>query len=139
MPMTRHYKAITDHVPIDYLAHLNRIDVYFNWKARELVELFERRKLRELEGDGCQSLICQLKRRLTSFALECNALPLRTPQQLMATAQAIARNPQAFSSKTRENTIPRSLHGSMMLSQLLLARTSFCLQISNADGDRPCP
>jgi hypothetical protein len=96
MPMTRHYKAITDHVPIDYHAHLNRIDVYFNWKHRELVELFERRKLRELEGDDCQSLICQLKRRLTSFALDCNALPLRTPRQLMATARAIARNPLAF-------------------------------------------
>lgn len=94
--MPKHYKAVTNHVPIDYHAHLNRIDVYFNWKWKELVELFHCWKLRKLEYDDCQALIDQLKRRLTSFALDCNALPIRTPRQLMATAKAIARNAQAF-------------------------------------------
>lgn len=94
--MPRHYKAITNHVPIDYHAHLNRIDVYYNWNRTELIKVFERWKLRELESDDCQALIDELKRRLTSFALDCIALPVRTPRQLMATAKSIARKPEAF-------------------------------------------
>lgn len=94
--MPRHYKAITDHVSIDYAADLDRIELYFVGRRKELEALFVRWKLRTLEFDDVEALLDQLKRRVTGFALDCNALPLRTPRQLSATVKAIARDPQAF-------------------------------------------
>lgn len=94
--MPRHYKAITDHASVDYHVHLNRIDVYFNWKHDELVALFKRWGFPPLEADDSEALIAALKRRASGFALECNAVPLRTPLQLMPTVRAIARRPRAF-------------------------------------------
>lgn len=94
--MPRHYKAITDHVPIDHGADLDRIEDYFNGTRKELEALFARWKLRPIQFDDWEAMIFQLKRRVTGFALDCNALPMRTPRQLMATVKAIARDPQAF-------------------------------------------
>jgi hypothetical protein len=94
--MPRHYKAITNHVPIDYGADLNAIELYFNGKRNEFEPLFKFWNLRPLEFDDCGALVDQLKRRVTGFALDCNALPMRTPRQLTATVKAIARKPEAF-------------------------------------------
>jgi hypothetical protein len=94
--MSRHYKAITNHVSLDYGAALDEIEVYLDGKGEELKALFLRWKLRVFEFDDREALIAQLKRRLTGFALDCDALPMRTPHQLRATVKVIARRPQAF-------------------------------------------
>lgn len=96
MRMPRHYNAITDHVPIEYDSDLDEITAYFRAHAEDLRGLFERWALRPLESDDGDALIEQLNRRVTGFALDCNALPLRTPRQLMATVKAIRIDPEAF-------------------------------------------
>lgn len=94
--MPRHWKAITNHVPMDFGHDLDEIVAYFADRDREFVSVFERWKLRPLQFDEVGPLIAQLRRRLIGFALDCNALPLRTPQQLMATVKAIAKDPRTF-------------------------------------------
>ena len=89
--MPRHYKAITDHVPIDYESDLNAIEQYFEGKGKDLEALHARWKLRPLEFDDSAALVEQLKRRIVRFALDCNANPQRTPLQLIATAKSYPR------------------------------------------------
>ena len=98
--MSRYHKAVTDFVPIDYELHLGRIDVYFDWQHKALVKLFDDWGLRPLLSDDCEALVDQLKRRLVSFALDCNSLPMRTPNQLVSTVRAILRNPSDFVEKS---------------------------------------
>ncbi|WP_421693936.1 hypothetical protein [Aestuariivirga sp.] len=81
---------------MNYCNDLDEIDLYFTGRDKEFVSLFERWKLRLLEFDDCAALIAQLRRRLTDFALNCNAMPLRTPRQLMPTVRAIAESPLVF-------------------------------------------
>lgn len=94
--MPTRYKPKTDHEPLDYRDGLNRIDAFCDDLRPGLQELFADRCKIELEFDDYAPLINQLKAKLTRFALDCNALPLRTPRQLMTTVTHIARQPEEF-------------------------------------------
>lgn len=94
--MARDYKALTAHAPIDYQDDLDAVSSYFEGKDNEFLFIFERWNLRRREYDDVEALIDRVTQRLVQFALECDALPLRTPRKLRATVQAIARHPADF-------------------------------------------
>lgn len=94
--MPRHYKAVTDHRPIDYQKDLDAISRYSRGRGDDLRAIFLRWKLRPLEEDEIGALISRVTRRLVDFALVCDAVPMRTPQKLMATVSRIAKRPDAF-------------------------------------------
>ena len=94
--MPTHHKPIKNHAPMDYAEDLKDISDACDDFSKDFLALFERRNLRPLEFDDLAALIEQVKRRLIRFALDCNALPRRTPRQLIATVKAIAQNPYAY-------------------------------------------
>lgn len=94
--MPRHYKAVTDHRPIDYGQDLRSIARYFRGKGDNFRAIFARWKLRPLENDDAGALIEQVTRRLIDFALVCDAIPMRTPLKLRATVREIAKRPAKF-------------------------------------------
>ena len=94
--------AITNHAPMDFGHDLDEIQAYLTERADDLVAIFQRRKLRPLEFDEVGPLIAQLQRRLIGFAFDCNALPLRTPRQLIPTVKAIAKDPATFLARVGE-------------------------------------
>ena len=128
--MSRHYKAITNHVPMDFGQELDQIETYFRGLHEAFVSLFERWTHRPLEFDEVGPLIAQLQRRLVGFALDCNALPLRTPQQLMATVRVIAKDPRP-SWPVSGNMIPRRWRGSMGLMPAIPMRDGRSWRISS--------
>lgn len=91
--MARHYKAVTDHVPIDHKKDLHAIARYFRGQGDNFLAIFDRWKLRRPEHDDVGVLVEQVTRRLIDFALVCDAIPMRTPRKLMATVKEITRRP----------------------------------------------
>jgi AcrR family transcriptional regulator len=94
--MPRHYKAVTDHRPIDYAKDLNAIHRYFKGKTNRLLSIYRRWKLSPPNHDDTRAIIEQVTRRLIDFALACDAFPKRTRRQLMATVKEISKRPVAF-------------------------------------------
>jgi hypothetical protein len=94
--MPRHYKAVTDHGPIDYHKDLRAIARYFREKGAQFLAIYDRWKLPAPAHDDLRSLIEQVTRRLIDFALACDAIPKRTPRKLRATVREIARRPAKF-------------------------------------------
>lgn len=81
---------------MDYESELNCIDGFCDGMSEAIHGVFARWKLRPLAFDDMAALIEQVKRHLIRFALDCNALPVRSPCQLMATVKSIAKKPFAF-------------------------------------------
>jgi hypothetical protein len=94
--MSTRRRPITNLVSLNYGADLERIEEICNGLGKSFLALFERWKLRTLEFDDQAALIEQVKRRLIRFALDCNALPVRSPRQIIATVRSIAEDPAAF-------------------------------------------
>ena len=94
--MPKHYKPIVGHKPAVSVAELDAIEDHLENIRGELKDLFERWKLKKMDFDDWGPFISQIKRRLIEFVLHCDALPLRTPRQLIPTVRVIANDPCAF-------------------------------------------
>jgi hypothetical protein len=94
--MPQHYKAVTDHSPIDYRKDLNSIPRHFRGKGEHFLAIYDRWKMPAPEHDDLRALIEQVTRRLIDFALTCDAIPMRTPHKLKATVKEVAKRPSEF-------------------------------------------
>lgn len=99
--MVRHYKAVTDHTPIDFEDGLEAIESYFEGRSEEIRSIFGHWKHRPPEPDDVEALIDLTTRRLIEFALVCDAIPMRTPLKLEATVKAMAKRPAEFLANVR--------------------------------------
>ena len=81
---------------MDYGGELTRIDEQAEALKPEFWKLFSRWCSTDLDADGLDAFMDNVKRELTYFALGCNALPLRTPRKLTATVKHIAKHPAEF-------------------------------------------
>jgi hypothetical protein len=94
--MPRHYKAKTDHSPIDHKKDLHAITRYFRGKGDHLLAIYDRWELTAPEHDDVGALVELITRRLIDFVLVCDAIPMRTPRKMMATVKEIAKRPAKF-------------------------------------------
>lgn len=93
--MPTKYKAILDHVPLDCETDLNAIAAHVE-RCCEAVQNLLVRCGADPQDVDLERILTDAITILTRFALDCNALPQRTPKMLMATASKIAQNPQEF-------------------------------------------
>lgn len=94
--MALNYKAILDHEPSDDDG--KALDVIANHVAscsQAILDILVRCGA-NAQDVGILRLRDDAIMHLTTFALSCDALPMRTPKMLMATAEEIIRNPQIF-------------------------------------------
>ena len=93
------YSPVTDHRSLDYLNDLNSIHQWIDSHRFQIEQLLENYGVK-LEYDDRDRFYDELKTELVKFALECNAIPLRTPRMLIATVSKIAQKPQEFLEKS---------------------------------------
>ena len=90
------HKTIRNYQPMDYGGDLTRIDDLADQLKPRIREIFSRWCSTDLDDDDLGTFVGNVKLALMYFALDCNALPLRTPRRLMATVKHIAKHPAEF-------------------------------------------
>jgi len=93
--MPTKYKPVLNHESVDIEIDLDEIAIKaINlWPA--IREAFTGCDI-HLEYDDRERILTDIVSVLTRFVLTCDALPLRTPNMMLATANEIKRNPQKF-------------------------------------------
>ena len=93
--MPTKYRKITGYKPLDFDRDLERIAQLVNDSRDAILKLFSDIGF-PIDYDDSDRLFDDLKEILTKFALAANAMPLRTPNMLMATVKVIGNNPRDF-------------------------------------------
>jgi len=93
--MPTKYKPILNHVGLDYEVELDAIAVRVEVCWQAIREAFIKCG-KHLESDDKERIVTDIVTILTRFVLNCDALPVRTSNMMIATASEIAKNPQKF-------------------------------------------
>lgn len=94
--MPTKYKPCLDHEPLRVSTELELIDRAVRGIEYPIREIFEKRCSVFLEEDDLESFWDALSIALCLFALECTALPKRSPNQVRATVAEIEKDPERF-------------------------------------------
>jgi hypothetical protein len=94
--MPTYYKAIVDHQPVKFGGELERIEMELADLRCPMRTLFDRWCGIELNDEKLRALLESVRYSLVRFALDCNAIPLRTSRKLMATVKRISKHPADF-------------------------------------------